>query len=119
MVGGLVEHSERAEAKLDGRRAIDVLAPPTTAKGMTLVRLFFLAGYTLITLSFAVCGFALIWFALLEIWHALGPADTESARERFNAILESIALLTIATAAQWYKGCRANVSDKLGFDPYG
>ena len=66
---------------------------------MSLVRLVFLAGYALITLSFAVCGFALVWFALLEIWHALGPADTESARERFNTILESIGLLTIATAS--------------------
>jgi len=68
-------------------------------KGMSLVRLVFLAGYALITLSFAVCGFALVWFALLEIWHALSPADTESARERFNTILESIGLLTIATAS--------------------
>ena len=66
---------------------------------MTLVRLFFLAGYALITLSFVVCGFALVWFALVEIWHALGPAGTESARERFNTILESIGLLTIATAS--------------------
>ena len=69
------------------------------AKGARLVRLVFLAGYALITLSFAVCGFALVWFALLEIWHALDPADTESARERFNTILESIGLLTIATAS--------------------
>lgn len=29
----------------------------------------------------------------------LGPADTESVRERFYAILESIGLLTIATAS--------------------
>ena len=70
-----------------------------TVKGMRLVRLLFLAGYALITLSFAVCGFALVWFALLEIWHALDPAGTESARERFNTILESIGLLTIATAS--------------------
>lgn len=66
---------------------------------MSLVRLLFLAGYVLITLSFAVCGFALVWFALLEIWYALDPAGTESARERFNTILESIGLLTIATAS--------------------
>ena len=65
---------------------------------MSLVRLFFLADYALITLAFAVCGFALVWFALLEIWHALGPA-AESSRERFNTILESIGLLTIATAS--------------------
>ncbi|MGH8523965.1 MAG: hypothetical protein ACREXY_07025 [Gammaproteobacteria bacterium] len=37
---------------------------------MSLVRLFFLAGYALITLAFGVCGFALVWFALLETWHA-------------------------------------------------
>ena len=66
---------------------------------MSVARLLFLAGYALITLSFAACGFALVWFALLEIWHALGPADTESARERFNATLESIGLLSIATAS--------------------
>lgn len=66
---------------------------------MKVVRLLFLAGYGLITLLFAVCGFVLAWFGLLEIWHALGPADTVSARERFNAILESIGLLTIATAS--------------------
>ncbi|MFH0343066.1 MAG: hypothetical protein ACHBNF_13255 [Chromatiales bacterium] len=65
---------------------------------MSLIRLFFLAGYALITLAFAVCGFALVWFALLEIWDALGPA-AESSRERFNTILESIGLLTIATAS--------------------
>lgn len=67
---------------------------------MRLVRLLFLTGYALITLSFAVCGFALVWFALLEIWHAVDPAGTELPRERFNnTILESIGLLTIATAS--------------------
>lgn len=55
----------------------------------------------MIVLSFLVCGFVLVGFATIEIWTALSTAaaTAESMRGRFNAILESIGLLTIAVAA--------------------
>lgn len=58
----------------------------------------FVAGYLLVTLLFAVCAFALIAFGAVEIWRALRPGDV-ALRERFNAILEGVGLLTIAVAA--------------------
>jgi uncharacterized membrane protein YidH (DUF202 family) len=45
-----------------------------------------------------VCAFALIAFGAVELWRALSPSGL-SVRERFNAILEGIGLLTIAVAA--------------------
>lgn len=65
---------------------------------MKFVNKVFVAGYALITLLFAVCAFALIAFGAVELWRALSPSAA-SLRDRFNAILEGIGLLTIAVAA--------------------
>ncbi len=59
----------------------------------------FAAGYVIISLLFLGCGGALIFFAGAELWHGLNPSDELALRERFNAVLEAIGLLTIAVAA--------------------
>jgi hypothetical protein len=41
----------------------------------------------------------LIFFAALELWHGLNPSEALPLRSRFNFILESIGLLTIAVVA--------------------
>jgi len=66
---------------------------------MKLAQLFFGIGYILVTLAFAIAGLALVGFALVEIGQALGLGDAESIIVRFNRILYSIGLLTIAIAA--------------------
>ncbi|HEX8681813.1 MAG TPA: hypothetical protein VF707_05830 [Ardenticatenaceae bacterium] len=59
----------------------------------------FTLSYGVITLLFAVAALSLIVFAGLELWQALAPGSELGQRERFNAVLESIGLLTIAVAA--------------------
>ena len=66
---------------------------------MKLAQLFFGIGYMLVTLAFAIAGLALVGFALVEIGQALGLGDAESIIGRFNRILYSIGLLTIAIAS--------------------
>jgi Ni/Fe-hydrogenase subunit HybB-like protein len=41
----------------------------------------------------------LILFASLELWHGINPSAALPLKERFNSILESIGLLTIAVVA--------------------
>jgi len=59
----------------------------------------FATGFTLITILFVICAFGLIAFAAIELWQGLNPMGEIELRERFNSILESIGLLTIAVAA--------------------
>lgn len=66
---------------------------------MKSVRTVFVVGYWVIVVLFIVCALALISFATIELWHGISPAGSLELRGRFNAILESIALLTIAVAA--------------------
>lgn len=66
---------------------------------MNFVRRTFSLGYIAIVILFAICGFALIFFSLLELWHVFVPREAISTTERFNIILEAIGLLTIAVAA--------------------
>ena len=66
---------------------------------MRYIMRIFLAGYSIITLFFLICGVALIAFAGYEIWQAVRPAEGVTVRDRFNAILEGIGLLTIAVAS--------------------
>lgn len=66
---------------------------------MKLAQLFFGIGYMLVTLAFAIAGLALVGFALIEIGQALDLGDAESIIDRFNRILYSIGLLTIAIAS--------------------
>ena len=69
------------------------------SKAMRYIQKIFMAGYLIITLFFLVCGFALIAFAGYEMWQAVRPDGGATIRDRFNAILEGIGLLTIAVAS--------------------
>ena len=66
---------------------------------MRYLQRVFIVGYSIITLFFLICGFALIVFAGYEMWLAVRPAEGATVRDRFNAILEGIGLLTIAVAS--------------------
>ena len=59
----------------------------------------FTVGYLSVICLFYVCAIALIVFALFELWHGVNPTSAVALRERFNAVLESIGLLTIAVVA--------------------
>lgn len=66
---------------------------------MNVIRKFFAAGFVTITILFVVCAVALIAFSALELWHGLNPGSDLELRNRFNSILESVGLLTIAVAS--------------------
>lgn len=59
----------------------------------------FAAGYSLIILLLLGSAFSLIVFAFMELWQGIDPTTALPIRGRFNAILESIGLLTIAVVA--------------------
>jgi hypothetical protein len=64
-----------------------------------VTRTVFAVGYVGTIVLFVCCGLALIVFAAMELWHGVNPAAGMPLRERFNAVLESIGLLTIAVVA--------------------
>jgi hypothetical protein len=68
---------------------------------MKIVRSLFGIGYSAVSFLFYACGITLIVFAALELWSGISPgaAAGPDPRIRFDAILEAIALLTIAVAA--------------------
>ncbi len=66
---------------------------------MKVTRTVFAVGYPGTIVLFVCCGLALIVFAGIELWHGLNPAAELPLRERFNSVLESIGLLTIAVVA--------------------
>lgn len=66
---------------------------------MIIIRKIFAIGYSSIIFLFTCCALALIVFAMLELWHGINPGATLALRDRFNSILESIGLLTIAVVA--------------------
>ena len=66
---------------------------------MTIIRKVFAVGYSSIVVLFICCAVSLIIFAVLELWHGINPGEALPVTERFNAILESIGLLTIAVVA--------------------
>lgn len=66
---------------------------------LKLMRKVFAAGYAGIIFLFVCCALSLIVFAALELWHGVNPALAVPLRERFNSVLESIGLLTIAVVA--------------------
>jgi hypothetical protein len=66
---------------------------------MNWVRKVFEIGFSVITILFVLCAFALVIFATLEMWAAVSPYSEMEVRERFNAILEGVGLLTIAVAS--------------------
>jgi hypothetical protein len=60
---------------------------------------FFTIGYSSIIFLLLCSAFALIIFAFMELWQGIDPRVTMPIRDRFNSILESIGLLTIAVVA--------------------
>lgn len=59
----------------------------------------FTAGYSSIIFLLICSAFSLIFFAVIELWHGINPFFDLQLRDRFNSILESIGLLTIAVVA--------------------
>lgn len=66
---------------------------------MKIIRKIFASLYSCTIVLFACCAISLILFAAYELWKGLNPAEALPLRERFNSVLESIGLLTIAVAA--------------------
>lgn len=66
---------------------------------METIKRLFAVSYSAIIFLFICCGLALIFFAALELWHGLNPNTVLALRDRFNSVLESIGLLTIAVVA--------------------
>ena len=66
---------------------------------MKVIQKLFAVGYSGIIFLFICCAISLIFFAILELWHGINPSEGLPLRERFNAVLESIGLLTIAVVA--------------------
>lgn len=66
---------------------------------MQIIRSLFAVSYSVIIFVFFCCGLALAFFAALQLWHGINPGESLELRERFNSILESIGLLTIAVVA--------------------
>ena len=66
---------------------------------MRVTHKVFAVGYLATVLLFVCCGLALVVFAALELWHGVNPAAAMPLRDRFNSVLESIGLLTIAVVA--------------------
>ncbi len=66
---------------------------------MQIIQRLFAASYSAIIFLFFCSALALIFFAALQLWHGINPNEALELRGRFNSILESIGLLTIAVVA--------------------
>ena len=66
---------------------------------LRLLRPIYTALYLASTLLFAIAAAALLVFAGFKLWTACSPFVTATTRERFDGVLESIGLITIAVAA--------------------
>ncbi len=66
---------------------------------MELIKKLFAVSYAVVIFLFICCGLALTVFAAMELWHGLNPNAVIALRDRFNSVLESIGLLTIAVVA--------------------
>lgn len=60
---------------------------------------FFALGFAVVVVMFACCAVALIAFAGIELWRSVQPSDALTLTNRFDLILDCIAMLTIAMAA--------------------
>ncbi len=63
------------------------------------IRIVFGVGYVAIIVLFFCCAAALVVFAVMELWKGVNPSAGLELRDRFNSVLESIGLLTIAVVA--------------------
>jgi hypothetical protein len=66
---------------------------------MNFIYRLFPAGHFVISLLFLAGGAALIALAGAQLWHGIQPFEAVALNERLNAVLESIAVLTVAVAA--------------------
>jgi putative Mn2+ efflux pump MntP len=66
---------------------------------MKILRKIFPVGHFVISVLFIGCALALIGFAGFQLWQGIQPISPFSLPQRLNAVLESIALLTVAVAA--------------------
>ncbi|PSR52281.1 hypothetical protein AHMF7605_01460 [Adhaeribacter arboris] len=66
---------------------------------MKIIEKVFAFGYSCIIFLLLCGAFSLIFFGMVELWHAINPTEDLTMRDRFNSILESIGLLTIAVVA--------------------
>ncbi len=64
-----------------------------------LVHRFFPAGHFIVSVLFLLAGFALILLAGTHLWNGVQLFDEVELTGRINAVLESIAILTVAVAA--------------------
>jgi hypothetical protein len=66
---------------------------------MSLFRRIYSVLYSAITVVFGLCALCLIIFAALELCKGVNPWADVTLRERFNLVIESVGILTIAVAA--------------------
>jgi hypothetical protein len=66
---------------------------------MSIFRKIFPAGHFVICVLFVVSALALIVLAGVQLWNGIRPFEGGGLLGRLNAVLESIALLTVAVAA--------------------
>ena len=66
---------------------------------MKLLSKLFPFGHFIISLLFVVCALALIFLAAVQLWQAHQLGGDLALNQRLNAVLESIALLTVTVAA--------------------
>ena len=66
---------------------------------MKMLCKIFPIGHFVISLLFIGCALTLISLAGFELWQGIQPLRPVSLRHRLNAVLESIAVLTVAVAA--------------------
>jgi hypothetical protein len=66
---------------------------------MKIVSKLFPLGHLVISIMFVICALALIVLAGLQLWEGLLSSGDTAPVLRLNAVLETIALLTVAVAA--------------------
>jgi hypothetical protein len=66
---------------------------------MSFLHRLFPAGHFVISVLFLIAGFALIALAAVQLWQGIQLFESAPLLPRLNAVLESIAVLTVAVAA--------------------
>jgi hypothetical protein len=66
---------------------------------MNVLQKVFLVGYVAVAVLFLGCALTLIVVAGVQLWEGIALRDEVALTDRFDAVLESIGLLTIAVAA--------------------
>jgi hypothetical protein len=66
---------------------------------MSFLHRLFPAGHLVISVLFLLAGAALIVLAGMQLWEGVEPFGDAARLDRLNAVLESIAVLTVAVAA--------------------